>query len=106
MQLKTTDLKQHGADIVAVVGDSVEENAKVVRELKLSFPILADTEHRVIDAYDLRHDEGGRDGPIARPATFVIDHDGIVRWRNLTDNYRWRPSADDVLTAVSSLGAR
>jgi peroxiredoxin len=87
------------------VVDPVEQNAKVVQELKLSFPILADTERRVLDAYDLRHEEGG-EGGIARPATFVIDGDGIVRWRNLTDNYRLRPSPDDVVAAVVALGAR
>ena len=86
--------------------DPVEQNAKVVRELGLSFPILADTEHQVIDAYDLRHDEGGSNGPIARPATFVIDRNGVIRWRNLTDNYRLRPSADDVLVEVVALDTR
>ena len=30
--------------------------------------------------------------------------DGIVRWRNLTDNYRLRPSAADVPAAVVVLG--
>jgi peroxiredoxin len=72
----------------------------------LSFPILADTERRVLDAYDLRHDAGSPGGPIARPATFVIDRDGIVRWRDLTDNYRLRPSPDDVLAAVVALGGQ
>ncbi len=86
--------------------DPVEQNAKVVQELKLSFPILADTDRRVLDAYDLRHDGGSPDGAIARPATFVIDRDGIVRWRNLTDNYRLRPSPDDVLAAVVGLATR
>jgi peroxiredoxin len=85
--------------------DPVEQNAKVVQELKLSFPILADTEGRVLDVYDLRHDEGAPDGgAIARPATFVIDRDGIVRWRNLTESFRLRPSPDDVLAAVVALG--
>lgn len=86
--------------------DPVEQNAKVVEELKLSFRILADAEHRVIDAYDLRHDRGSPEGAIARPATFVIDRDGVIRWRDLTDNYRLRPSADDVLAAVVALGDR
>ena len=85
--------------------DPVEQNAKVVQELKLSFPILADTERRVLDSYDLR-DEAGPDGAIARPATFVIDRDGIVRWRNLSDSYRLRPSPDDVLAAVVVLGTQ
>jgi len=87
-----------------VVVDPVEQNAKVVRELKLSYPILADTERRVLDTYDLRHEAGGPGGAIARPATFVLDREGIVRWRDVTDNYRLRPSPDDVLAAVVALG--
>ena len=71
--------------------------------MQLTFPILADTDRRVIDMYDLRHDTRGDSGAIARPATFVIDGNGIVRWRNLTDNYRLRPSADQVLEAVRTL---
>ena len=86
--------------------DPVEQNAKVVQELQLSFPILADTERRVLGAYDLRHDGESPDGAIARPATFVIDRDGVVRWRDLTDSYRLRPSPDDVLAAVVALGTR
>ena len=105
LQLKTAELAQHSARVLAVVVDPVEQNAKLVQQLSLSFPILADTERRVIDTYDLRHDDGGPDGSVARPATFVIDRDGIVRWRNLTDNYRLRPSPDDVLAAVVALDA-
>jgi cytochrome c biogenesis protein CcmG/thiol:disulfide interchange protein DsbE len=34
------------------------------------------------------------------PETFVIDKDGVVRWRDLTDNYRHRPRAEDVVAAL------
>ncbi|MBI3784664.1 MAG: redoxin domain-containing protein [Deltaproteobacteria bacterium] len=105
LQLKTTDLKQHDTDVVAVVVDPVERNALVIRELKLSFPILADSDRRVIRTYDLLHPEGG-EGGIARPATFVIDRDGIVRWRNLTASFRLRPSPEEVVAAVAALGTR
>ena len=30
------------------------------------------------------------DAPISRPATFVLDAEGIVRWRDLTGNFRLR----------------
>jgi len=102
LQLRMEELSEHGAEVVAVVVDPVEQNAKVVEQLELSYRIVADTERRVIDAYDLRHEEGG-EGGVARPATFVIDRNGIVRWRDLTDNYRLRPSADDVLAQVRAL---
>ena len=100
-----SDFREHAAEVVAVVVDPVEQNAKLADGLNLSFPILADTERRVIRAYDLLHPEGG-EGGIARPATFVIDRDGIVRWRNLTDNFRLRPSADEVVATVVGLGGR
>ena len=45
LQLKNTELGQHNAEVVAVVVDPVEQNAKVVEQLKLSYRIVADTEH-------------------------------------------------------------
>jgi len=89
--------------VLAVVVDDVEQNAKVADQLELSFPILADPELRVIDAYDLRHDDAGPTGSIARSATFVLDARGVVRWRNLTESYRLRPRAEDVVAAVTAL---
>ena len=105
LQLKMDDLSRHNTEVVAVVVDPVEKNAEVVEQLELSYRIVADTERHVLDAYDLRHEEGG-EGGIARPATFLIDGNGIVRWRDLTDNYRLRPSPEDVLAQVRAIEAR
>jgi peroxiredoxin len=99
------ELERQGTQVLAVVVDPVEQNAKVVEQLGLSFPILADTQRRVVDAYDLRHD-AGPPGGMARPATFVIDRAGIVRWRNLAESYRVRPSAAAVVAAVAAIGDR
>lgn len=90
--------------MLAVVVDPVAQNAEVVEQLGLSYRILSDPELVAIDAYDLRHSEGGGPtGTIARSATFVIDKDGIVRWRDLTDNYRLRPPPEEVVAAVAAL---
>jgi peroxiredoxin len=89
--------------VLAVVVDPVERNAEVVKQLGLSYRILSDGEGSVIAAYDLLHDSGPS-GAIARPATFVIDPHGVVRWRSLTDNYRLRPRAEDVVAQVTGLG--
>jgi peroxiredoxin len=104
LQLKIDELKRHDAEVVAVVVDPVEQNATVVEQLGLSYRILADPELQVIDAYDVRHADGGPTGNIARSATFVIDKDGVVRWRDLTVNYRLRPRPEDVVAAVAALG--
>jgi peroxiredoxin len=89
--------------VLAVVVDPVEQNAELAKQLGLSYRILSDADRRVIDAYDLRHD-AGPSGSMARPATFVIDAQGIVRWRNLSESYRLRPRPEAVLAQVSQLG--
>lgn len=103
LQLKMDELNQNGAAVLAVVVDPVARNAEVVEQLGLSYPILADPDLRAIDAYDLRHSDVGPTGAIARSATFVLDKDGIVRWRDLTESYRLRPPPEAVVAAVAGL---
>ncbi len=97
------EFRGRGARVVAVVVDPVEKNAAVAAARSLEFPILADPDLAVIDRYGLRHSEGIPGQDIARPATFVLDRDGVVRWRDLTDNYRVRPRPDDILRVLDGL---
>ena len=86
-----------------MVVDPVEQNAAVVRKLGLGYPILADPTLATIDAYGLRHVGGNGSQDISRPATFVLDANGVVRWRDLTENFRIRPRPDDVLRAIDGM---
>jgi len=57
----------------------------------LTFPLLSDPGEKVIRPYDLLHIRGGPKGvEISRPAEFLIDPTGTVRWVNLTDDGRAR----------------
>jgi peroxiredoxin len=89
--------------VLAVVVDPVATNAEVAADLGLSYRILADPMLAVIDAYGLRHDDGHGGTDIARPATFLIDAGGVVRWRSLTPNYRLRPKPDEILTEIGRI---
>jgi hypothetical protein len=40
---------------------------------------------------------------VPRPATVVLDRDGVVRWLSLSDNFQVRPDPGDVLRAVRAL---
>jgi peroxiredoxin len=44
---------------------------------KVTFPLLEDQNHQVIDRYGLLNPQGRG---IPHPATYVIDKQGIVRW--------------------------
>ena len=83
--------------------DSPEESAKLVDKLNLDFPILSDPDARVIGEWGLVH-EGGKPGGgvIARPGIFLVDGDGTISWRNLTEDYRVRVRPEHLLEALGS----
>jgi len=63
---------------------------------------LSDPGAKVIRRYDLLHrvDEKLE---IARPAEFLIDPAGTVRWRDLTEDYRVRARPESVIEAFDRL---
>ncbi len=69
----------------------------------IDFPLLADPGFEVIDAYGVRHVGGGMEGDIARPATFLIDAEGRIVWRDLTENYRVRPRPGELVDRLAAI---
>ena len=65
-----------------------------------TYPLLSDPKAEVIRRYDLLHPKGGPKGTdIARPAEFLIDAMGTVRWVNLTESAAVRARPEQVLKA-------
>ena len=63
-----------------------------------TFPLLSDQNVEAIRRYDLVHAGAGENGhDIARPAEFLLDSTGTVRWVNLTENYWVRATPEQVL---------
>ena len=69
----------------------------------LEFPLLSDPDHAVIDRYGLLNQANPEDPPIPHPTTFVIDREGVVRWKFIEINYRIRPSNQDILGALEAV---
>ena len=89
---------------VAISVDTPEESRDLSNKAGYTFPILSDRDASVIRKYDLLHKgagEGGRD--IARPAEFLVDRNGVVRWRNLTEDLRVRATPEQMLAAARGL---
>jgi peroxiredoxin len=106
LQLQKDEFDERNTEILAIVVDSVEQNAEVVRDVGLGYRILSDPDLTAIDAYGLRHEHEAGQPPIAHPASFLIDANGVVRWRDLTDNYRLRPRPETILAAIDRLDSR
>jgi peroxiredoxin len=84
--------------------DSNEQSQKVANGLHLGYRFLADVDLAVTRRYGLVHAGGGADGQdVPRPATVVVDREGIVRWVSVSRNFQVRPDPVDVLRVIRGL---
>lgn len=89
---------------VAISADTPEESRLLCQRAGYSFPFLSDRHADVIRKYDLLHKGAGEQGrDISRPAEFLVDRTGTVRWRNLTEDLRIRATPEQMLEAARSL---
>ena len=76
----------------------------MAQRLHLGYRFVADPDLAVTRRYGLVHAGAGPKGQdVPRPATVVLDRDGVVRWFSVTRNFQVRPDPDDVLRAVRAL---
>jgi peroxiredoxin len=93
---------------IRVVGISVDKPEQT-REFMLqkagyTFTFLSDPKLEIIRRYDMVHAgeiASGRD--ISRPAEFLLDSSGVVRWRMVTENFFVAPRPEQVLEAAKAL---
>jgi peroxiredoxin len=84
--------------------DPPEVSADLRRKAGLTFTLLCDPHLDVIRPYGLLHAAAGPDGhDISRPAEFLVDRSGTVRWENFTEDVRVRPRADEMLAAARDI---
>lgn len=92
-----------GVKVVAISVDPSDVTRSHAAKQGYTFPILSDPKAEVIRRYDLLHEGAFRGADIARPAEFLIDETGIVRWRNLTEDYKVRIRGEQVLEELHRL---
>jgi peroxiredoxin len=89
---------------VAISVDSPEQSNELCRKAGYTFPFLSDPNAEVIRRYDLLHVEGSPNHTdISRPAEFLLDSSGTVRWVNFTEDIRVRAKADEMLAVAKGL---
>ena len=76
-----TDVQATGAVVLGVSPDGVASHVKFKRKYSLPFPLLADTDHRVAEAYGAWGEKSmyGRKYFGILRSTFVIAPDGAIR---------------------------
>jgi peroxiredoxin len=95
------EIRAAGADVVAVSVDPPAKSEALRRELRLPFPILCDTERRVITDWGI-HNSKERGG-IAKPAVFIIDSDRTVQDSKI-DDVATRVPASEIVRILGGAG--
>ncbi len=75
------DLLDADIAVVGVSGDDVASHEKFADKYELPFPLVADPQHEILEAYGVWGERSlyGRTFLGTRRTTFLIDEDGVVR---------------------------
>jgi peroxiredoxin Q/BCP len=98
------EMQKRGIVVLGISADDISSHQKFAEKFGLPFPLLADTDKTVIQAYGVwkeKNNYGKKYMGINRE-TFLIDKDGVIRkiWHRVSPETH----ADDVLAAVEKLG--
>lgn len=85
-----------GAEVVGISANGVESHHSFAVHHNLPLRLLSDTGRRVADAYGARSLIPGK---VAR-SVFVIDANGVIRYRDVRPVGLFRPNDDDIIRAI------
>ncbi len=108
MKLNTllTKKEKDEVQILAVSVDDHQTSKRFAQHLGggspggFNLPMLEDKNHKVIDRYGI-FNPNGLGWP--HPATYVIDKQGVVRWKFVEVDYTVRPSNQQILETLRNI---
>lgn len=73
-------LQKAGYEVLGVSVDDEKSHQKFIKKYNLPFPLLADTDHTIVEAYDVWHEKSmyGRKFMGIVRTTFLIDEQGVI----------------------------
>jgi len=103
LQEHIAEIRGKGGDVIALSADDQlypRDGLSDAASLGLTFPTLSDPQRRVIHAYGLLNPNDVLvpvEGGLAYPSTYILDKNGVVRWRYIGTDLADRPDIDLVL---------
>ena len=95
------EIKKKGATVIGVSTDSVESHQKFKKKFDLNFPLLADTDKKLVEAYGTWKEKSmyGRKYMGIERTTFVIDEQGKIS--HIFPKVKVSEHYDEVLEALN-----
>lgn len=104
MEKQLGDFKTAGVRPVAISVDEPEVSMDLTKKAGYTFTLLSDPDTTATKQYHLLHPAGGPNASnISRPAEFLVDQSGTVRWTNFAEDIRVRARADEMLAEARKI---
>lgn len=96
------DLERRGARTVTIMAQSPASTRPYLEKQRYPFPVLADADRRVVKAYGVYVRANFESVNIARPANFVLDADGVIRFMHIASIQVEYASFDEILSVLDN----
>ncbi len=111
MRDRLADLKQLGAQLIAVDPHEVFSAQRFLKEVGVAtedihYPLLLDPAWVVSATYGVPFQMRIHTEVSNRPATFVIDTDGVIRYARRGQSFADRPSVEQIIVELKKLDAK
>ena len=85
------ELEKRGYQVLAISPEDATDMQKIADRMDRPYRFLSDINLKVTDLYGIRRDE-----ELPHPAMILLDDLGIVKWFYVGENYKQRPSAQQL----------
>ena len=96
------EIKDLNAEVLAISVDDLSGAMSIAQNLNIPFPILYDPLRDVPRSYMVFDLLGDR---LATPSVFIVDRDGVIRWKYIGRSISDRPDTSEVLEQLSRLSS-
>ncbi len=94
MQDDYDKIKAKGAELIAISSDNVDSSKDTVDKEGLEFTVLSDSDKETIGDYNVVDPNNKH---LARPATYIINQNGLITWSFLDARLGHRIPTEDIL---------
>ncbi len=116
-------IEETGARVIAISPEKPEYLDKMAERTAARYTLLYDEDYKISEAYDVNfmpsgtqlftynvilrghlkdtHSDKSQRLPI--PATYIINQDGVIAWRQFDPNYKKRSSVEEILIALDEM---
>lgn len=92
LQKKISEFEKRGVQLVALSYDDVKTLATFAKAKNITFPMLSDQGSKTIKALNIEYQRG-----LPYPGTVFIGTDGVVKGKLFEEDFKVRPSVDDLI---------